>query len=240
MSPGILRAEIDGFLIQAGYEENKVELVDVASGSTAGTLSGPMDFSTNSSPVFSIASKTYFTPSTCIIGGEPSPAGKLDGCIGLGVRVAGNQKRFGGQWFALETEPATPVNFAYDTAQVAVELLGGFISEVNPVFSVGVKAGFNNYDLWVTQQDRVLASEINKTNPFLSTTIYVNPVIILDLLFGFWFHSTELKNVAIEFSLENTHRGNNVLRVKDINGTDSHDVDLRVKTTRITLQYLFY
>ena len=230
-------AEGDSFLLQAGYQFNQVQLENLKTGDKAGSLSGPDSFSAEGSPVFSIASKTFFTDAGCILGG---PGGTpIAGCVGLGLRFGGGQRRFAGEWFASQANPNDPVTFDYNATQAFTELLLGALSEITPVVGIGLKAGFNDYDLLVRRNDSILIRQTDEGNFFLSTTYYVNLVILIDLLFGLWPSSPPLNNLAIEFSVEETNRGKNAITVPDINGPGSSEVDFHTRTNTITFQYFF-
>lgn len=222
-------------VIQVGSDVSDVQLVDTVNSQTVGGISGDPNFDTNVQPVFEILSRTFLSEKTCL--GFVADS-RLQTCrLGFGLRFAGGHRRLNGQWFPLESHPGSEVIFNYSTTQVSAELLLGLLSSAVPVVAVGYKAGNNNYDLQVVSGDRLLVSQIDENNIYQSTTFYVDLGVLLNLIvvpegsdFGF---------PDVVFSVEQTLPGKNVISVPDINGTGNREVDLRVRTARISLLFAF-
>ena len=219
--------------IQIGFEQNETLLV----GPQGRTASGDQQSDFSSTPVFKILSPIKLG---CL--NDPFPVDRgtsveRDACFGFGARFSGSQKRLAGRWFNLVSDPAAKPNYNYRSDQIAGEVLFGQLSEVSLAVGLGLRAGLNNYDLIVTNNDLILFEQRNKFRGFASWAFYLDLQVLL--AWPFLVFDWPLSPVFLFYSYEQTFDGANTLSVPDINGTGEIDVDFQVTTQTITLEILF-
>ncbi len=226
-------------VLQSGFEVSQTAPRDEKTGVEVGQVKGTPGFDTNVAPSFAVVSRTFISKRACLGFGQRG-AGEACG-IGFGLRFYGGQRRLSGRWFDLESDPAAETSFTYNATQAAAEvLLGVAVTSAVPLFAIGYKAGINNYDLQVVSGDRFLVNQVNKNRGFSSQTVYLNLSLLFKtaaVLFGGASTDRSRWIPLVELSVENTVR--NTLRVPDINSGEERKIDLRTRTSRIALQWVF-
>ena len=219
--------------LQAGFEQNRT------------TLEGPdgmrvrgQEGASTSNPVFKIISPIKLG---CVGQSRVFNRGTSSerrGCIGFGGRFSGSQKRLEGEWFERTATSTTP-SYNFRSDQIAGELLFGQLSEVSFAVALGLRAGLNNYDLQVTDNNTILFDQRNKFRGFASWAFYLDLQVLLSWPF-FGVFTWPFDNVFFLYSFEETFPGANSFTVPDINNPGSEiDVDFQLQTHTITIEFIF-
>ncbi len=220
--------------IQVGFERNEVGLIDVRGG-TSRSAKEP-DFST--APVLKIMSPIKLGCVALRRAFNQGTSSQREGCIGFGGRFSGAQKRLEGRWFDLASDAGAEPDYRYRTDQIAGELLFGQLSEVSLAVGLGLRGGINNYDLQVSDGDRILFEENNKFSGFASWALYLDLQVLLSWPFA-GFYTWPSDHFYLLYSYEETINGANTVTVPDINGAGEIPVEMKVRTNTITLELIF-
>lgn len=157
------------------FEQNEALLVGPEGSTVAGTQES--DFS--STPVLKILSPIKLGWLNQPIPVDLGTDAERKACFGFGARFSGSQKRLEGRWFNLDADPTAKPNYNFRSDQIAGEVLFGQLSEVSLAVGLGSRAGLNNYDLVVTDNDLILFEQRNKFRGFASWAFYLDLQVLL-------------------------------------------------------------
>jgi len=218
--------------LHLGFEQNEVILVDSA-GVASKTQSEP-SFSTT--PVLKIISPLKlgcFGKRNIFNRGTTS---QREGCFGAGIRLSGAQKRLSGTWFPPSATPDARPEYYLRTDQLAIEALLGHLSEVSLAFGLGLRTGINQYDLLVKDGSTILIDQRNRNQRFSSWTLYIDLQTLTTWPFGVEW---PMDHVYFFYSYESTFDRANRFTVPDLNTTGEVEIEMKVNTRTITIEFLF-
>ena len=155
--------------------------------------------------------------------------------LALAFRFSGAQKKLNGRWFDLEKADEKETYFYFNSNQIAGEILFGIIDPLAPSVTIGLRGGYQFYDLVVSHKTQGrLIYDVNQSSPFLSLVAHFNVTKILtESISGEWNPF-----LSLIFSMERTVM--NQIQTTNINNRDSDSwVEMRMTVYTFATSWLF-